>query len=82
MGDEVRELDDVARVRVHKRLVPHGLGVVPDLHNVREGDGAILLSDELELRRVLVVRPRELALSLGDRIGSRNGGRGGGYVGW
>ena len=74
MRDEVGELDEIARVRVDERLDPHGLGVVPDLYDVREGDGAVLLRDELELGRVPVVLPAELAFSLGDRIGGGDGG--------
>ena len=81
MRDEVGELDDVARVCVHERLVPHRLAVVPNLHNVGESNRAILLRDIFDLRRVPVVRPPELAFSLGYRVGGRNGRRGRGDVG-
>ena len=81
MRNEVGELDDVARVGIDERLVPHRLTVVPDLHNVGEGNGAVLLRNELELGRVLVVFCTELALSLGDRIVRRDGGGGGRHVG-
>ena len=82
MGDEVGELDDVASVRVDERLVPHGLRIVPDLYDVCEGDRAILLRNELELGRVLVVFRAELALGLGDRIVRRDGGGSGRHVGY
>lgn len=80
MSDEVGELYNVATVGIDERLDPHGLSVVPDLDNMGEGDGAVLLRDELELGRVLVVRSGKLALSLGDRIRGRNGGGSGRHV--
>ena len=81
MRDEVSELDDVPSVGIHERLIPHGLAIVPDLHNVREGDGTILLRNIFDLGRMLVIRSPELAFSLGDRIGGGDGGRGRGDVG-
>ena len=81
MGDKVGELDDVAGVRVDEGFVPHGLGVVSDLHDVCEGDRAILLRDKLELGRVLVVFRAELAISLGDCVCGRDGGGSGRHVG-
>ena len=62
--DEIGELNDVARVRVDEGLVPHSLTVVPDLDDVCEGDGAVLLRNVLEFGRVPVVFPTELVFSL------------------
>ena len=73
MRDEVGELDDVAGVGIDERLIPHGFAVIPDLHDVCEGDGTILLRDVFDLGRVPVVRSPELALSLGDCIGDGDG---------
>ena len=73
MRDEVGELDDVAGVGIDERLIPHGFAVIPDLHDVCEGDGTILLRDKLDLSWVPGVRPAELAFSLGDRVGRRDG---------
>ena len=70
--DEVGELDDVARVCVDKRLAPQGLAVVPDLYNVRKGDGAIFLRDVFGFGRVPGVCAADLAFSLGDGISSRD----------
>ena len=73
MSDEVDQMDDVAGVCIYKGLVPHFLGIVSNLDNVRKDEGAILLRDELELCRVSVVCTGELALGFRDRIVGRNG---------
>ena len=54
LRDEVGELDDLARMCVHECLDPRSRVVVLDLHDVGQGEGPVLLGDELDGRRVLV----------------------------
>lgn len=74
--DKVRELDDLAGVRVHERLIPCAGIVILDLDDVRESERAVLFRDELQRGWVLVVLAGELALGRGDRVLQGNGGRG------
>ena len=62
--DEVGELDHLPRVGVDKCLVELVLSIVLDLHNVREGERAVLPRDPFEGRRMRVVLARECVLSL------------------
>ena len=68
MSDEIGALDDVARVCIYERLVPHCLAVVLHLNNVGEGNGTVLFCDVFDLRRVPVVRAPERTFSFGDRV--------------
>ena len=68
------ELDNGAGVRVDERLEPRAGLVVLDLNDVREGERAVLLRDELERRWVLVKLARQCALCLRDRVVERDGG--------
>lgn len=61
---------------VHERLEPCAGLIVLDLHDVREGERAVLLRDKLERGWVLVELARELALGRGDRVLQGNRGRG------
>lgn len=61
---------------VHERLEPRASIVILDLHNVREGERAVLLGDELQRGWVLVKLARKLGLSRTDCVLDRDGRRG------
>ena len=73
--DEVGELDHLPRVGVNKGLVELVLSIVLDLHNVREGERAVLPRDPFEGDGMRVVLARECILSLRDSSLCRNGRR-------
>lgn len=75
LRNKVSQLDDLAGVCVHERLEPRAGLVVLDLNDVREGERAVLLRNELERGRVLVELARELALSRGNRVLQGDRGR-------
>lgn len=68
MRAEVRDRDDLTGVGIDERLEPRAGRVVADLHNVRQGDVAVILDEVLEGCRVLVVVAVEGVLSVSDRV--------------
>ncbi len=80
LRDEVGQLNDIARMGIDEGLEPRASLVVLNLHDVRKGEGAVLLGDELDGRWVLVELARERTLRLRDGIinGERRDSRGDG----
>lgn len=68
MRAEVRDRDDLTGVGIDERLEPRASRVVADLHNVRQGDVAVILDEVLEGGRVLVVVAVEGVLSVSNRV--------------
>ena len=71
-GDKVRELDDLAGMRIDERLEPRARVLVLDLDNVCQDDRAVRLGDVFEGGRVLVVLSRERIFGFGDRVLGRD----------
>ena len=56
MRTEIGDRDDLPGVGIDERLEPRASRIVADLHNVRQGDVAVILDEVLEGRRVLATR--------------------------
>ena len=68
MRTEIGDRDDLPGVGIDERLEPRASRIVADLHNVRQGDVAVILDEVLEGRGVVVVVAVEGVLSVGNRV--------------